>query len=249
MIQLSHQNIRDIKATLLTIVLYLPLLFWWHSSSYGLADTKHDKSITIKLQTFKCKEEITPQEIIVDEPIQEDTKETPTSIEEPVIEPIVDEIIKEPIVEDIAPLPTPQPISEKPKPIVKKKKKLKTKKRKQKKAKKSKIKKKTKKRKSSTYKKSSKSSSKKKNIFLATLKSRINKNKRYPRIAQKRGIQGSVKVHFTVTSSTKVSNIKVKGSKVFISATKKAIKKAFPIDTKGVSLPINVSFILNYKLR
>ena len=161
-------------------------------------------------------------------------------------------MIPEPIVEKIVP---------KPKPVVKKvvkkksiKKKIIKKKRVKKKPRKKKsVKKRVTKRKATRKKPASKKkvSPAKKNAFLSRIRSKINKNKTYPRIAQRRGMQGSVKGRFTIQRSGRVGNISVSGPKVFHSSAKRAVQKSFPISTKNapISLPETVNFTLRYQLR
>jgi len=72
--------------------------------------------------------------------------------------------------------------------------------------------------------------SKSKNRFIARLKARINRNKSYPRAAQRRGITGTVRVNFTILPSGGVGAISVRGPQVFHAASKAAVRRAFPID-------------------
>jgi len=64
-------------------------------------------------------------------------------------------------------------------------------------------------------------------------------------------MQGSVKVHFTILRSGAVGNISLSGKRVFFASAKEAVKSAFPISTKNatISLPINISIILHYRIR
>ncbi len=77
-----------------------------------------------------------------------------------------------------------------------------------------------------------------KRSFLATLKARINRNKHYPRIAERRGITGTVHARFTILRSGHVGNISLSGKSAFYSSTKSAIKHAFPIDPAKVPFPL-----------
>ena len=125
---------------------------------------------------------------------------------------------------------------------------------KKKKPKKKKTKKKTVKKKQPSQKASvrkSKRSPAEKNLFLSKLRTKINKHKSYPRIAQKRGMQGSVKVKFTILSIGKVGNISVSGPKIFHKSARNAVKSAFPIDTKNapISLPSSINITLRYQMR
>jgi len=178
---------------------------------------------------------------------------------EPIEEPIVEEIIEpepepeieepepeEPVVEEIIPEPVVKPIPEL-KPVIKKVKKKKTKKV----VKKKKKKKRKASRRSSKKATSSKINPKKKSQFLARVRAKINRAKSYPRIAKKRGMQGTVKVRFTILKSGRVGSISVSGPKVFHNSAKRAVKKAFPINTKNapLSLPTSVNLKLRYQLR
>ena len=79
----------------------------------------------------------------------------------------------------------------------------------------------------------------------------INKNKTYPRIAQRRGMQGVVKARFTILSNGKVGTIFLRGKKVFYHSARKAIQRAFPIRVKNtqLSLPMTVNLTLHYQMR
>ena len=176
---------------------------------------------------------------------------------EPIEEPIVEEIIEpepEPEPEPEIEEPEPEPVViEKPvvkpipelKPVIKKVKKKKTKK-----VVKKKKQRKVKKR-SSRRATSSKVNPKKKSQFLARVRAKINRAKSYPRIAQKRGMQGTVKVRFTILKNGRVGHISVRGPKVFHNSAKRAVKKAFPINTKNapLSLPTTVNLSLRYQLK
>ncbi len=98
-----------------------------------------------------------------------------------------------------------------------------------------------------THKKRSGSVGKK--SFLARLKSRINRNKRYPRIAEKRGVTGAVRVRFTILRSGGVGNISLSGASPFYRSTKSAVERAFPINPAKVPfpLPYRTGFVMRYK--
>ncbi|RLA68643.1 MAG: hypothetical protein DRG30_11010 [Epsilonproteobacteria bacterium] len=84
---------------------------------------------------------------------------------------------------------------------------------------------------------------------MARLKAKINSNKSYPRIARKRGMQGHVKIRFRITSAGKLSGLSATGPRIFLNSAKRAVKKAFPLSTRGVSLPMSVTLTLNYQLK
>jgi len=88
------------------------------------------------------------------------------------------------------------------------------------------------------------------NRFFAALRAKINRAKRYPRMAQKRHIQGIVDVSFTIAADGTLQNLSVTGPKVFHTSAKKAVQRAFPLKTTGVPVrfPINVRLKLRYRL-
>jgi len=195
----------------------------------------------------------------------------PEAVPAPQKEPQKEEILPkpEPAVKEKQPVATPEPEPVKPKTIPKppeaKKKtvKKKTVKKKTVKKKKHTKKKKTRKRKVPKHTLTSvtagvkrqgnltRSTPAQKNRFLSQVRARINRNKSYPRIAKRRGMQGSVKVHFTILPSGNVGHIAVTGPKVFHASARKAIEKSFPVNTKHipVSLPKTVNLTLRYQLR
>jgi len=246
------QTHRFLISFISTICLYLVLgLFFFYISTLAVGTESKPKEQTISFSLSSYEPEVVP-------PVKEEVIE---EMVEP--EPIVEEIEpEEPTVEEITHKPLPQPIVEKtiPKPIPVVKKKVVKKKKSKKKSLKKKVvkhKKQVKKvRKKSTKRKVKKSSSQqaspaKKNAFLAKIRGKINRNKTYPRIAQRRGMQGSVKVSFTILPNGHVSNIRISGKKVFYKSARTAIQKAFPISTKNVplSFPITINLPLHYQIR
>ncbi len=210
---------------------------------FVVSQKEKDKTINLSLSQF------VPE--VIEQPLEE--KEEPIVEEEPEPEPepeiVEPEPIPEPVVEE---KPVPEPVVVKkvekkpePKKIVKKKKK--------KKLVKKKVKKKKKKasRASSRRATSSRVDPNKKSRFLSQIRAKINRAKSYPRIAQKRGMQGVVKVRFTILKNGRVGHISVSGPKVFHNSAKRAVKKAFPINTKNapLSLPTSVNLTLRYQLR
>ena len=232
-----------------TTLFYLLLAgtYFYIQYQYLIADQKpQDQTIHLSLST--CIPEVVPpveepEKIEKEEPVVEEE-----IMEEPEPEPIVEEkpIPEKNIPEPIEPKIVPKPIVEK-KPVVKKKKK----------AKKKKIKKKVKKRASKKTTKglkrtgASRNSTAKKNQFLSKVRQKINQHKSYPKIAKRRGMQGSVKVRFTILANGNAGHISVKGPKVFHNSARHAVKKAFPINTKNapISLPQSVNLTLRYQLR
>lgn len=210
------------------------------SQHFIVSQKEKDKTINLSLSQF-CPE-------VIEEPLEE--KEEPVVEEEPEPEP-------EPEVIEPEPIPEPPVVVEKPvpEPVVVKKveKKPEPKKIIKKKTKKKKVHKKKKRasRASSRRATSSRIDPNKKSQFLASIRAKINRAKSYPRIAQRRGMQGVVKVRFTILRNGHVGNITVKGPKVFHNSAKRAVKKAFPINVKNapLHLPTTVNLSLRYKLR
>ena len=239
-----------------TIVLYalMGLLFFYVlSKTIGTEQKPKEKTISISLSEYTP--EVTPPvEEIIEEPVVK---------EEPIVEelepPVIEEVIPEPIVEKT--MPKPQPIIEKKivkKPVPKKKKikKKKVLKKKQKKRVKKRIKKRVSPKK--IHKKISRKkvstqqySPAQKNRFLNQLRAKINRYKTYPRIAQRRGMQGAVKVRFTILKNGQVANISVTGASVFRKSARNAVQKSFPINVKNapLSLPKTVNITLRYQIR
>ena len=237
----------------LTTLIYVGLFLLYVTlmgNHFIVSQDEKDKTINLSLSQF------VPE--VIEEPLAE---EEPIA-EEPVIEEEPEPEPEEPVVEP-EPEPIPEPVTEEKKfvePVIKKiekkpepKKKITKKIVKKKKVKKQK--KAVKKRKRSTASSRRATSSRvdpnKKSRFLSQIRARINRGKSYPRIAKRRGMQGVVKVRFTILKSGKVGNIKLSGPKVFHSSARKAVQKAFPISVKNapLHLPTTVNLSLRYKLR
>jgi protein TonB len=88
------------------------------------------------------------------------------------------------------------------------------------------------------------------NLLMSKVRNKIDKNKSYPRIAKRRGLQGKVTVTFTILPNGNVSNIQLKGPTLFYRSAREAIRKAFPIKLNKfkVKLPKEVTIVLNYRL-
>ena len=88
--------------------------------------------------------------------------------------------------------------------------------------------------------------------FLSHLVEKINRNKSYPRIARRRGMEGSVEVAFHILSDGSVNNIKlVSGRKVFSQSAFEAISKSFPVqvDSAIFDFPKEFRVTLAYVLK
>ena len=242
----SSQRKRDALSFVLTLSLYLlAILLWKYYLSTVIVLPPAEKSTEISLDLNEFVKEPTLPEIpdvkeeIIEEKQNEELSEEPEKLQDPVEESVA--ALPEPI-----PIPTPEPVVEKKEPLPPSKpikhRKRKSVKKKQQARKKSKIDRKKGRNKT-------KSSSGGSSYFLARLKAKIDANKVYPRIARKRGMQGKVKVHFKVTVSGKLANLSVSGPRVFVNSAKSAVRKSFPVSTSGASLPVNVSLVLNYRLK
>ena len=241
---LKHRHLVSFFSTILLYLGIGTLFFYLQHIYIGTEQKPQEKIISFSLSEYEP--EIIP-------PIEKPVVEEEPIVEEPEL-PVKEEVTPEPIVEKI--VPKPLPVVKKKiikKPVKKKlKKKVKKKKRKTKVVKK-RVKKTTSQRKPSRKKVSHKkqASPAKKNRFLAQLRGKINRYKTYPRIAQKRGMQGTVKVKFTILANGQVGNIIMSGKKVFYASARNAVKKAFPINPKKApfSLPTTVNLTLRYQLR
>ncbi|WP_321312764.1 TonB family protein [Halarcobacter sp.] len=94
--------------------------------------------------------------------------------------------------------------------------------------------------------------SKIKNDYIAKVKKTINSNKFYPNSARRRGIEGSVKVEFTIQNNGKLTMVKIiQGKKIFFKAAKEAIINSFPIQgyKDNKIFPINLTLVLKYNLK
>ena len=236
-----------------TLMYALGISLFFYAQNHTLVSSKQteEKSIQLCMSAFQPEVPAVLEQIEQEEAVEEKEVEEPIVEEEPVVEekPVIKEepvpeekpVVKEEIV--------PEPVV--PKPVVKKEKKKPEVK---KKPKKKPIKKKTAKKKQVRQKASSrsaKSSAAEKNQFLANIRTKINKHKSYPRVAKKRGMQGTVNVKFTILSSGKVGNISVSGPKIFHRSARNAVKSAFPINVKNapVSLPKSINIKLRYQIR
>jgi protein TonB len=92
-----------------------------------------------------------------------------------------------------------------------------------------------------------------KQLFLNKIRATINTNKKYPRVAKRRRIQGTVHVSFDILKDGTATNIHTSGaSKVLQKAVKKSIKKSFPTTIPQViqskfpmrNVTINIGFII-----
>ncbi|MDD2451047.1 energy transducer TonB [Sulfurovum sp.] len=223
---------RFLLSFLATSILYGMVGYWLYYLTETTSVSEQKSPVkTIAMSVYAFQPEVLEEK---PEPVEE---ETPPPVEEPPPEPKIEK-------------PKPEPVVKKPeikKPEVKKVKKEKPKK----------VVKKTEKKPQPVQKKSALKSTRKqqstaaeKNLFLSKVRDRINRHKSYPRMAKRRGMEGSVKVDFTILANGNVSGITVSGPKAFHTSAKEAVQKAFPVSIKDVplSLPQKVSITLHYTL-
>jgi protein TonB len=236
-----------------TILLYLGLgflLFYFSKHYVGTEQKVEEKIVSFSLSEY-IPEVIPPVEEVKEKTIEPEPIEPEPVVEEEKVEPAVKEVVPEPEVVKELPNPIVKKVV-KPRKKTTKKKKIKKKHSQKRVSKKKHIKKrKTKKSTKQKAPSSRKFSTAKKNAFLSQIRTRINRNKTYPRIAQRRGMQGSVQVSFILKSSGNVGNISLKGPKVFHTSARNAVKRAFPINIKNVplSLPTTIHLTLRYQIR
>jgi len=241
---MQRHGLRHFTAYAITIFLYLSVIaaiYYSQTHHFVTSKESQEKVIQMSLSTFvpEVIEEV--KEDVVEEPIVEpEVKEEP-KIEEVIPEPIIEKVVEKPVVE--------KPKVEKKKPVEKPKKKRIKKKIVKKKRPKKKTKKKASKKQASS--KHSKSTPAQRNKFWSALRAKIDKHKFYPRIAKKRMMEGSVKVRFTILANGNVSNISLKGPKIFYNSARNAVKSAFPIEAKKspISLPTTINLTLRYQIR
>jgi len=228
---------RHFTAYTITAVAYLLVVaFIYYTQSHHFVSSQEPKESVIKMSLSQ----FVPEVVMPPEPVIK-------KVEEPEVEPetilekeVVKEVVPEPIVEKVTPK------------IVKKTEKKKTVKKKVQKKTKTKKKKKKKK---TIHKQASKqqnhSSKAEKNKFWNALRKKIDNHKFYPRIAKKRGMEGTVKVRFTILANGGVGSITVKGPKIFHRSAKNAVKSAFPISVQKapISLPTSINITLHYQMR
>ncbi len=271
---MQRDLLRHVTAYMVTALVYAGLFFaffYFQTHTFVADKPSKEKTIQMSLSTF-----VPPQEEAVKEHVlkpvappqpikQEQTPKVPTPplvslkpkkavTEKPLLEPKVQKkSTPKPVVASKKVKPKVQKEPQKPKlkkNIVKKVQKKAQKKvvQRQKQTKPARKRKETHKQTSAS--KRSKSSAAERNRFWSLLRQRIERNKSYPRIAKKRGMEGTLKVRFTILSSGKVGHISLSGPKVFHNSARKAVQKAFPLNPQKVplSLPTTVNLTLHYQI-
>ncbi len=87
--------------------------------------------------------------------------------------------------------------------------------------------------------------------FFRELKEEINSNKSYPRIAQRRNLEGDVKICFTIFENGSIKINELTGSKMFTRSSEQALLDTFPIDIPKeleLSFPLKLNIELKYQL-
>lgn len=248
---LKNRHFLSYFSTTVMYILMIGLFFYAQNHYLVSSKQSEEKSIQLCMSAFQpeaaaaveqVEQEEVEEEVEKEEPVEEEPEvEEKTEVkEEPVEEKkpeVKEEVIPEPVVPKVVP---PKPVEKKPEVKEKPKKKV---------VKKKKAKKKQVRQKASSRK--VKVSQAQKNEFLANIRTKINKHKSYPRIARKRGMQGTVNVKFTILKNGNVGNISVSGPKIFHKSAQQAVKSAFPINVKNapISLPKSINIKLRYQIR
>jgi len=92
-----------------------------------------------------------------------------------------------------------------------------------------------------------------KKAFLRNVRSKIIANKKYPKMALRRHVEGSVKIRFDITKEGYVSNIRfINGKSIFHKSIRKTLERTFPVGIPSVmrgKLPISdVSVVLHFNI-
>ena len=88
--------------------------------------------------------------------------------------------------------------------------------------------------------------------YLAELRAAIAAQKQYPALARRRGIEGEVKVTFTLLADGSVRDLRVSGGpRPLRSAARQAVRRAvqLPPPPAGVPSPMPVQYAMNFTLR
>jgi protein TonB len=243
----------------LTTFLYVALFslyFYLLNQHITISEVPRDTTIELALSQFvpeappsQADAPVQPEQLVEEEPEPEPEKEEKAEEAEEPEEPVAEEV------EEPKPEPEPEPIiKEKPviEPMVKKEVQKPKKKVQKKKPHKKKVARKRKPRKKHQVSGggSPRYSAGQRNRFLARIRARIDRAKSYPRIAQRRGMQGVIRVRFTILANGRVGNISLSGPKVFHASARKAVKSAFPVNVKKapLHLPTTVNLSLRYTL-
>ncbi|TVT60174.1 MAG: energy transducer TonB [Sedimenticola thiotaurini] len=89
------------------------------------------------------------------------------------------------------------------------------------------------------------------NLYVTQLLKHIERFKKYPLPARKRGIEGRVKVSFSLSEGGIISGLQVTGGHALLNkATQRALERALPLPSADVAVewPIQISFYLKYAL-
>ena len=89
------------------------------------------------------------------------------------------------------------------------------------------------------------------NKYYTQIKETINKNKSYPKIAVKRGIEGLVKIKFTISKNGELLSFNIiEGKRVFKKSITESVKNSFPLTPPKDVLTSNtsLSLMIDYRL-
>lgn len=86
--------------------------------------------------------------------------------------------------------------------------------------------------------------------YYTQIKQMINKNKSYPKVAVRRGIEGEIKIKFCISQKGELLSYEIiEGKKVFHTSIVKAIQKSFPIIPPKDVLSENLDLALTVQYR
>ena len=87
--------------------------------------------------------------------------------------------------------------------------------------------------------------------YYSQIKQTIDKNKSYPQVAVRRGIQGEVKIQFTISKDGELLSYKIlDGQKIFFKSISEAIQNSFPLTPPNdiFTSNLDLKLTLHYKL-
>lgn len=91
-----------------------------------------------------------------------------------------------------------------------------------------------------------------KEAYLARLLAHIERHKRYPRVARRRGLEGRVEVSFLLTRGGSVKDLRTDGAHALLGrAAEAAIRESLPLPVPpaGMELPLAIDFGMVFSLR
>jgi periplasmic protein TonB len=87
--------------------------------------------------------------------------------------------------------------------------------------------------------------------FFRCVKEKINNNKKYPRVAKRRNIEGDTKINFTIFPDGSIKIHNIEGKKVFFNKSREALLDSFPMRIPQdllMTFPVKINISLSYRL-